>query len=61
MSLYNVEFEFDEFDLHNESFAQNIIIDDELSPEDQEASVIQTIKTLYPEATNIEITSMVEV
>ena len=60
MSLYNVEFEYDEFDLHNDGFAQNLIIDDELSEDEAEASAIQTIKSLYPDATNIEIISMVE-
>lgn len=58
MSLHNIEFVYnvdgDEF----EGFIPNLEVDEDLDKDEQEESVIFEIKSLYPDATNIEITKL---
>lgn len=58
MSLYNIEFEYNEFGSDMDGFSQNVVLDDDITDEEREVQAIQELKNLYPDATDINITNL---
>lgn len=58
MSLHNIEFEYRVDGEDFEGFLPNVEVDETLDTEDQYASAIFEIKSVYPDATDVVISSM---